>query len=163
MGRPLKLSGGLAGLDAGTHAAEQQHGDQEADTGTGGADKRLGVGQAEAVLGHDSGVVLHGQDGDAQHAAVGGDQGQVDAQALVQGRDVLFQRDLDELDEDGDDEDEDDGLQIAEVIGLSSRRICNGEGHGRGNDHDDDNGRAHARRRNPAFWKRPGTGRCPRN
>ena len=142
-GQALEALRRVGGLDAGTHAAEQQHGDQEADARTGGADKRLGVGQAEAELGHNGGVVLHGQNGDAQHAAVGRDQRQVDAQGLIQRRDVLFQRDLDQLDQNGDDEDEDDRLQVTQIIGIQQEDLQR-EGHSRGNDHDDDNSSAHA-------------------
>ena len=38
-------------------------------------------------------------------------------------QDVLFQRDLDQLHEDGNDEDEDDGLQIAQVIGIQQEDL----------------------------------------
>ena len=84
-GQALEALRRVGVLYTGTHAAEQQHSHEEADTGTGGADQSLGKGKAEAVLSDNGGVVLHSQNGDAQHTAVGGDQRQVDAQPPAAG------------------------------------------------------------------------------
>ena len=57
------------------------------------------------------------QDRDSQDGAVGGDQGQEDAQGLVQGRVGLLEKHLGELDQRGDDEDEDHRLEVPEIQG----------------------------------------------
>ena len=60
-----------------------------------------------AVLGV---TILNVQDGHAEHRAVGGDQRQIHAQALVQRGDIALEHDLHQLDQRGDDENKDDRL-----------------------------------------------------
>ena len=61
------------------------------------------------------GTLCH-EDGYTEDAAVGGDEGQEDAECLVQGRRHFLQHDLHHLHEGSDDEDEGYGLQVDEVI-----------------------------------------------
>ena len=88
-----------------------------------GADQSLNVGSAKAQSCHICTVVVHDQDGDSQHAAVGGDQGQVNAQRVVQGHDILLEEDLDELHQHGDDQNKHDGLQIAQLSRIQNEDL----------------------------------------
>jgi len=54
------------------------------------------------------------------YGTVGGDQGQINAQRIVQSHDILLQEDLDELHEDCNDQNEHDGLQIAQTGGVQN-------------------------------------------
>ena len=87
MGRPSKHLGGDGLLHPAAHAGEQDHGHQEADAGAGGADDAL----REII------AVVDVQDGHAQDGAVGGDQGQIHTQRLVQRGDELLQHVLQQL------------------------------------------------------------------
>ena len=84
----------------------------------GGAD---GIDDTGEEIGLDAlGVVsaLCHEDGNAEDGAVRGDEGQEDAEGLVEGRRHLLQNDLHHLHEGSDDEDEGDGLQVFEVVAL---------------------------------------------
>ena len=104
-GQALEALGGDGLLHPAAHAGEQDHGHQEADAGAGGADDAL----REII------AIVDVQDGHAQDGAVGGDQGQIHTQRLVQRGDELLQHVLQQLHQDGDDQDEHDGLEIAQV------------------------------------------------
>ena len=54
-------------------------------------------------------------------------QGQVHAQGLIQGGDELFQKVLQQLDQDGDDQNEHDGLEVARPPPLWKEVTRNGE------------------------------------
>ena len=60
------------------------------------------------------------------NAAVGGDQGQIDAQRVVQRNDILLQEDLDELHQHCNDQDEHDGLQVAQVSRVQNEDLDGG-------------------------------------
>ncbi len=82
-------------------------------------------------------LLLDHQDRDAQHGAVGGDQGQEDAQRLIERRRELLEHDLDHLHEGRNHEDEDDRLHIDDVqrhehIGLNQPRHDGRNGHHEG-------------------------------
>ena len=106
---------GIAGFHALTHAAEHDHGQHKAAACADGTDQSLDVGVAETVCSHIGAVVAHDQNGHSQHAAVGGDQGQINAQRVIQCNDVLLEEDLDELHQHSDDQNEHDGLQVAQT------------------------------------------------
>jgi hypothetical protein len=61
-------------------------------------------------------LLLHIQQGNAQHGAVGGDQGQVDAQHAEQHRRGLLDEHLGETDDAGDHHDEGQGAQIRQIL-----------------------------------------------
>ena len=92
MGRPLKGAGGITGLHALAHAAEHDHSQHEADACADGTDQSLDVGSAEAQSLDVCAVVIDDQNGDSQNAAVGGDQGQVDARELYSATTYFFRK-----------------------------------------------------------------------
>ena len=132
-GEALEGLGTVAGnLQLLADGGKQEDGQQEAQT-TGDA---VDHGPDEVV------VILHVQQGDAQHGAVGGDQGQVHAQGGVQGGDVLLQEHFHELHQTGDDQDEGHGLHELQVQRDEDQvhqvAECGGQTHNEGH------GRAHA-------------------
>ena len=141
-GQALEGSRGITGLHALAHAAEHDHSQHEADACADGTDQSLDVGRAEAQSLDVCAVVIDDQNGDSQNAAVGGDQGQVDAQRVVQRNDILLQEDLDELHQNCNDQNEHDGLQIAQTGGVQNKDLQR-EGHSRSHEHDEDDSAGH--------------------
>ena len=88
-------------------------------------------------------AVLNVQQGHAEDGAVRRDEGQVDAQRLIQRGDGLLQEHLDELHKGGDDEDEHDGLHVHEFQ-RHEQELVDGPGGRRGDAHDERDGEAHA-------------------
>ena len=74
-------------VNTGTDARKKHHRQHEAQTGTDRIDHRLGKIVAFIQI----------EDGNAEHRTVGGNQRKIDSQCSMQGWDVLFQRNLDEL------------------------------------------------------------------
>ena len=147
-GQALEGCRGIAGFHALAHAAEHDHGQHEAAACADGTDQSLNVGSGKAKGSNVCAVVVHDQNGHGQHAAVGGDQGQVNAQRIVQCNNILLQEDLDELHQHCNDQDEHDGLQVAQVSGVQNEDL---EGNGRCHEHDEDDGAGHTNRRIQLF------------
>ena len=133
MGRPLNDSGISIFSMRPRTPAKQHHCQQEADTGA----QRIDHGLTEAVL------FIDVQHGDAQHGAVGGGEGQVDAEGLIQRGNKLFEDHFHQLYQRGDDQNENDGLHIAQVV-LIQQVGLDGPGGGGGQHHDEGHGKAHA-------------------
>ena len=107
-GEAVKGLGVVAGdLQLLADSREQEDGQQEAQT-TGDA---VDHGLDEVV------VILGIQQSHAQHGAVGGDQGQVDAQRGVQGGDVLLQEHFHKLHQTGNDQNVGHGLHELQMQG----------------------------------------------
>ena len=115
-----------------THACKQADSEHEAETAEHTVDHAL----------HKAEGVLRVEQHDAEHGAVGGDQGQVDAERGVQRRDRLFKEHLDELHERGDDEDISDRLQELETE-LHEQQVDQPADGGR-EAHDERNSQTHA-------------------
>ena len=136
MGRPLKGAG--------------DHGQHEAAACADGTDQSLNVSNTEAHSSHICAVVAHDQNGDSQNTAVGGDQGQINAQRVIQCNHVLLEEDLDELHQNSNDQNEHDGLQVAQTSRVQNEDL-DGEGNGRCHEHDEDDGTGHTNRRIQLF------------
>ena len=87
-------------------------------------------------------MLLDVQQRHAQQGAVGGDEGQVNAQGLVQGGYALFQEHLHHLHNGGNDEDEGGSLHIPQIQGGEDVVVYRPGDHG-GQGHDKGDGNAH--------------------
>ena len=83
----------------------------------------LKTGKAKAIRCHVGGIILYRQDRNTEYTAVGRDQGKIYAQALVKGRDITLQGDLDQLYQYSDDENKNDRLHIAKAIGIQKEHL----------------------------------------
>ena len=160
MGRPARGCRGIAGFHALAHAAEHDRGRRH--------DLRRWhrpepqCKQHRAHSDHICAVVAHDQNGDGQNTAVGGgDQGQINAQRVIQCNDVLLEEDLDELHQHSDDQNEHDGLQVAQTSRVQNEDL-DGEGNGRCHEHDEDDSTGHTNRRIQLFGNAQERGRCRR-
>ena len=134
-GHALHALGNLSQLELLAHAGEYRQRQTEADGRREGIDHRLQ--QVE--------VFLDAEDGDTEHGAVGGDQGQEDAKGLIEGGRYLLQNNLDQLHQRGDDEDKGDGLQILQAEGVEHVFLYQPGDDGGQRQHKGDGGR-HAQR-----------------
>ena len=96
-----------------TYGSEDGESQAEAESGGNGKDD---AGQEVRLKPLSVVGALSHKDSYAEDGAVGGDEGQEDAERLVQCGRYLLQDDLHHLHEGGDDEDEGDGLQIDQVV-----------------------------------------------
>ena len=149
-GQALEGCRGIAGFHALAHAAEHDHGQHEAAACADGTDQSLNVSNTEAHSSHICAVVAHDQNGDRQNTAVGGDQGQINAQRVIQCNHVLLEEDLDELHQNSNDQNEHDGLQVAQTSRVQNEDL-DGEGNSRCHEHDEDDGAGHTNRRIQLF------------
>ncbi len=92
---------------------------------------------------HQGVVFIEIQKGDPEDRAVGGDEGQVHTECLVQSRRGLEHDHLDKLHEDSDDQDKGDGAQIKHIKGHEQVGL-NAPSRQRGYRHDKDDGETHA-------------------
>ena len=126
----------LGVFHARAHAGKQHHRKEEAKSAAERRQQRLAVVHA---VGDD--VHRH-----AQHAAVRRDKRQIDAQRLVQRRNIALEHDLHELHQRRDDKDEHDRLHIGKVDLPCQQEVINGPCDSRCEHLDKDDRKAHARR-----------------
>ena len=115
--------------DAGKDHDDQQEADAAGDA------VHDALNKAVAILG----VLQH----HAQHSAVGGDQGQVHTQGLIEGGHGLLEEHLDELHQRGDDQNVGHGLHEGQAHG-NQNELIDGPTDGGGQAHDEDNRQPHA-------------------
>lgn len=128
MGNPRKLSGHSGLLNPLADRGEQDDGQGKAQAAGEAIDQRL----QEIV------VLLDVQKRHAQYGAVGGDEGQVDAQGLIQGGHALFQKHLHHLHNGGNDENESSSLHVPQVQRREDIVVhCPGNHGGQGHDEGD--------------------------
>lgn len=132
-GQPAHGLGNVADLHPLAQTGHQHQGQGEAHPGAHGVDQ--GLDEVVALV-----DVEHGQ---AEDCAVGGYQGQVDAQGLVEPGHGLLHDDLDGLHQAGDDQDEEDGAHPGQVQGDQHEAVDQ-PGEDRGEEHHEDDSHAHA-------------------
>ena len=132
-GQALERFGDIHVLHAAANACEEDHCQQETETGA----QRIDHGLAEIVL------LIDIEHRDTQYGAVGGDEGQIDAEGFIQWRQELLEGHFHQLYQRGDDQDEYDGLHIAQLV-LIQQIGLDGPGGGGGQYHNKGNGDAHA-------------------